>query len=285
MVHRVIHVGEQEHQFNVVMWKKLNQHILVHHQSFFTIAVSLIQTSMDLRNLSHSKIPLLHLCLMLILRSPQSTKLLYHILQVQRLYVLPQLQLPNVASTVPLVVQLPNHFSDHLSIHPNIYEISPATHNSTSYTVHLEVELKHQLNPMQLLPRWNLQFKLPPTSTKSQITSPITHYSHCVAHHIYSESILPAKPKALPKGRLPYNRAISPQISQYFTSQQSIDLYTERVAPVLAAVSKSKAILKIDVASSKSAVIKKLVTFMIIKDGGLEQAGKALSDTEGILGM
>ena len=67
------------------------------------------------------------------------------------------------------------------------------------------------------------------------------------------------------------------------TSQESFDLYCTRIKPWVKELNASRQILKIDARSSASTLSKKIATCVIMRDQGLKNAGRTLSDTTSLL--
>ena len=67
------------------------------------------------------------------------------------------------------------------------------------------------------------------------------------------------------------------------TSQESLDLYCARIKPWVKELNASRQILKIDARSLASTMSKKIATYVIMRDQGMKNAGRTLSDTTSLL--
>ena len=67
------------------------------------------------------------------------------------------------------------------------------------------------------------------------------------------------------------------------TSQESLDLYSSRIKPWVKELNASRQILKIDARSSALAMSKKIAAYVIMREEGLPNAGRTLSDTTNLL--
>ena len=67
------------------------------------------------------------------------------------------------------------------------------------------------------------------------------------------------------------------------TSQESLDLYCSRIKPWVKELTASRQILKIDAKSSALALSKKIAAYVIMREEGLPNAGRTLSDTTKLL--
>ena len=67
------------------------------------------------------------------------------------------------------------------------------------------------------------------------------------------------------------------------TPEQSLQLYISQVQPHLQALNDSKGIMKINGISTPDTVIKKIGTFIALKNKGFQNCGKRLSDTRSLL--
>ena len=67
------------------------------------------------------------------------------------------------------------------------------------------------------------------------------------------------------------------------TSQESLDLYCSLIKPWVKELNASKQILKIDAKSSPIAISKKIAAYVIMREEGLPNAGRNLSDTTKLL--
>lgn len=67
------------------------------------------------------------------------------------------------------------------------------------------------------------------------------------------------------------------------TPESSLSLYQDRLRPHLDQINSSKFILKLDARTPADSMVKKIATYIIMKDLGLPEAGRYLSDTKSLL--
>ena len=67
------------------------------------------------------------------------------------------------------------------------------------------------------------------------------------------------------------------------TPESSLSAYQTRIRPHLPGINSSKYILKLDAQTSAGSMVKKIATYIIMKDLGLPEAGRYLSDIKTLL--